>query len=90
MSIHVGIPVLPIYKPVCILALGKIISTYSNEDKLITFEYHFCLFEMELYQSGADSYLIQIFKSTLESWEFIVGNSLFHTVFTTLATFSPN
>ena len=90
MSVHVGIPVLPIYKTVCVLALSKIISTYSNGDKLITFKYHFCLIKMELYQTGADSYLIQIFKSTLESWEFIVGNSLFHAVFTTLATFSPN
>ena len=39
---------------------------------------------MELCQSGADSYLIQIVKSKLESWEFIVGNSMFHAVFTTL------
>ena len=30
---------------------------------------------MELYQSGPDFYLIQTFKWTLESWEFIVGNS---------------
>ena len=44
---------------------------------------------MELYQSGPDSYLIQIFKWTLESWEVIVENSLFHAVFTTLAIFSP-
>ena len=42
---------------------------------------------MELYQPGPDSYLIQIFKWTLESWEFIVGNSLFHAVFTTPAGF---
>ena len=64
ISVHVGIPVLPIYKTVCVaLALSKIISTSSNADKLITFKYHFCLLKMELYQSGADSYLIQIFKS---------------------------
>ena len=86
MSIHVGI--LLIY--ICVLALSKIMSTYSNVDIVSTFKNHFCLFEMELCQSGADSYLIQIFKWTLESWEFIVGNSLFHAVFTTLATFSPN
>ena len=59
-------------------------------DLVSTFKYHFCLFQMELYQSGTGSYLIQIFKQTLKSWEFIVGNSLFHTVFTTLATFSPS
>ena len=51
---------------------------------------HFRLFKMELYLSGADSYLIQIFKWTLESWELIAANSLFHADFTTLATFSPN
>ena len=62
----------------------------QQQDKQITLKYHFCLFQMELHQSDADSYVIQIFKSTLESWEFIVGNSLFHAVFTTLATFSPN
>jgi hypothetical protein len=86
MSIHVGI--LLIY--ICILALSKIMSTYSNIDIVFTLKYQFCLFKMELYQSGADSDLIQIFKWTLESWEFIVGNSLFHAVFTTLGTFSPN
>ena len=35
-------------------------------------------------------HLIQKFKWTLKSWEFIVGNSLFHAVFTTLAIFSTN
>ena len=65
-------------------------STYSNIEIMKTLKFHFGLFKMELYQSGADSYLIQIFKWTLESWEFIVGNSLFHAVFTTLAIFSPN
>ena len=73
-----------------VLALSKIMSTYSNMDMVSTFKYHFCLFQMELNQSGPASYLIQIFKWTLESWEFIVGNSLFHAVFTTLAIFSPN
>ena len=34
------------------------------------------VFLMELYQSGPDS----------KSWEFIVGNSLFHAVYTTLAS----
>ena len=34
--------------------------TDSNEDIVKTFKYHFCLFKMELYQSGANSYLIQI------------------------------
>jgi hypothetical protein len=81
-------PVLPILKPVFVLALSKIISKLSNVDKVLMFNYHFCLFNICL--SGTDSYIIQIFKSTLESSEFIVGNSLFHTVFTTLATFSPN
>ena len=52
-------------------------STYSDLDIVVlTFKNHFCLFEMELCQSGADSYLIQILKWTLESWEFIVGNFL--------------
>ena len=88
MSIHAGIPVLPIFKPVFVLALSKIISKLSNVDKVLMFNYHFCLFNICL--SGTDSYIIQIFKSTLESSEFIVGNSLFHTVFTTLAKFSPN
>ena len=37
-------------------------STYSNIDIIKMFEYHFCLFKMGLYQSGANSYLIQIFK----------------------------
>mgnify|MGYP006192601471 FL=1 len=50
---------------------------------------HFRLFKMELYLSGADSYLIQIFKWTLESWELIAANSLFHAIFTTLAMYSP-
>ena len=68
MNIHVGI--LLIYK--CVLALSKMMSAYSNADKVLMFKYHFCLFKMELYQSGADSYFIQIFKLTLESWEFIV------------------
>ena len=86
MSIHVGI----LLTYTCVLALSKIMSTSSNVDIVSTFKYHFCLFQMELYQSGADSYLIQIFKWTLESWEFIVGNSLFHAVFITLAIFSPN
>ena len=86
MSIHVGI--LLIY--ICVLALSKIMSTKSNVDIVLTFKNHFCLLEMELCQSGADSYLIQIFKWTLKSWEFIVGNSLFHAVFTTLAIISPN
>ena len=36
---------------------------------------------MALYQSGADSYVIQIFKWTLESGEFIKVNSLFPAVF---------
>ena len=45
---------------------------------------------MELYQSGADSYLIQIFKWRLESWEFLVANSLFHAVFPTLDMFALN
>ena len=85
MSIHVGI--LLIY--ICVLALSKIMSTSSDVDKEQTFKYHFFC-KMELYQSGADSYSIQIFKWTLESWEFIVGNSLFPAVFTTLAMFSPN
>jgi hypothetical protein len=63
-------------------------STYTNVDKVITFKYHFCLLKMELYQSGADSYFIQVFKEgTLESWEFIVRNSMFHAVSTTLAIF---
>ena len=70
MSIHVGI--LLIY--IRVLALSKIMSTYRNVDIVLTFKYHFCLFQMEIYQSGADSYLIQMFKWTLESWEFIVGN----------------
>ena len=48
------------------------------------FKYHFCFFKMELYLSGTDSYLIQIFKWTLKSWELIAANSLFHAVFTTL------
>ena len=42
---------------------------------------------MELYQSGAASYLIQIFNWTLKSWDFIEANSLFPAVFTTLAIF---
>ena len=77
----------------CILASSKIMSTFSNVDIdiVLTFKYHFCLLKMEHYQSGADSYLIQIFKWTLESpWEIIVGNSLFRAVFTTLVMFSPN
>ena len=86
MSIHVGI--LLIY--ICVLAWNKIMSIFSNEDIVLTFKYHFWWFKMEFYQSGADSFFIQIFKWTLESWEFIVGNSLFHAVFTTLAIFSPN
>ena len=86
MSVYVG--VLLIY--LCVLALSRIMSTFSNLDIVLTFKYHFCLFEMELCQSGADSYLIQIFKWTLESWEFIVGNSLFHAVSTTLEIFSRN
>jgi hypothetical protein len=86
MSILVGILLIHIF----VFVLSKIMSTYSNVDIVSTFKYHFCLFEMELYQSGADSYLIQIFKWTLESWELIVGNSLFPAVFTTLAIFSPN
>ena len=45
---------------------------------------------MELCLSGADSYLIQIFKWTIETWELIAANSLFHAVFTTLATFPSN
>ena len=76
MSIHVG--TLLIY--ICVLALSKIMSTFGNVYNFFTFKYHFCLFQMELYQSGADSYLIQILKWTLESWEFIVGNSLFNAV----------
>ena len=60
----------------------------SNVDKVLTIKYLFCLFKMELYQSGADSCLIQIFKWTLESWEFIVVFP--PAVFTTLSTFSPN
>ena len=39
------------------LAPSKIMSAYSNEDKVLTFKNHFCFFKMELYQSGADSYL---------------------------------
>ena len=62
-------------------------STFSNVD---FFKYHFCFFNMELCLSGADSYLIQIFEWTLESWELIAANSLFHAIFTTLAAFSPN
>ena len=65
-------------------------STSSDVDLLLMFKNHFCFFEMELCQSGANSYLIQIFKWTLKLWEFTVGNSLFHAVFTTLAIFSPN
>jgi len=72
------------------MALSKIRSTFSSVDKLITFKHHFCLFKMELYQSGADSFLIQIFKWTHESWEFIEANSLFPAVFTTLAVFSTD
>ena len=74
MRIHLGI--LLIYT--CVLVWNKIMSTYSNVDIVWTFKYHFCLFKMELYLSGADSYLIQIFKWTLESWELIAANSLFH------------
>ena len=44
---------------------------------------------MELCLSGANSYLIQIFKWTLESRELIAANSLFHAIFTTLAMYSP-
>ena len=66
------------------------VHTYSNVDIIKTFKYHFCLFKMELYQSGADSYLIQIFKWKLESWDFIEANSLFHAIFTALvAMFTP-
>ena len=86
MSIQVGI--LLIY--ICVLALNKIMSTFSNVDIVKMFEYQFRLFKMELYLSGADSYLIQIFKWILESWELIAANSLFHAAFTTLAMFSPN
>ena len=87
MSIlHLGIFLIYI----CVLAWNKIISTSRNEDTVLTFKYHFCLFKMDLYLSGADSYLIQIFKWTVESWELIATNSLFHADFTTLATFSPN
>ena len=45
---------------------------------------------MKLYQYGADFYSIQIFKSTLKSWDNIETNSLFHDVLTTLAMFTPN
>ena len=55
-----------------------------------TLNIKFGSFKMELYQSGADSYLIQKFKWTFKSLEFTVENSLFPAVFTTLAMFSPN
>jgi hypothetical protein len=86
MSIHLGI--LLFY--LCVMAWNKIMSTFSNVDIVLTFKYHFCLFKMELCLSGADSYLIQIFKWTLKSWELIAANSLFHAIFTTLAAFSPS
>ena len=58
-------------------------STYSNVDMVKTFEYH--------YHSAADSYLIQMFKWTLKSWELIAANAaLFPDVFTTLAVFYTN
>ena len=72
-----------------VLAWSKIMSTYSNVDIVKTLNITF-LFKMELYQSGVDSYLIQIFKWTLKSWEFIEANSFFPAIFTTLAMFSPN
>ena len=42
------------------------------------FKNHFCLYKMELFQSGGNSYLIQIpvFKWTLESWELIRSRKL--------------
>ena len=86
MSIHVGILLIYAF----VLAWSKIMSTNRNVDIVLMFKYHFCLFKIELYQSGADSFLIQIFRRSLESWEFIEVNSLFRTVFTTQATFSPN
>ena len=55
---------------------------------MLTGKYHFGLFKMELYQSGADSDLIQIFKWTLKSWD--LKNSLFHAFFPALAIFTPN
>ena len=64
-------------------------STYSNVDIKKTFRY--IIFLMELYQSGANYFLIQIFKWILESWEFLeTKKSLFPAVLTTIATFSPN
>jgi hypothetical protein len=81
MRMHIGL--LLIYK--CVL--GWSICYVNNLDILKMFKFHFWLFKMELYQSGADSYLIQIYKRTLKSGEFIVANSLFPAVFTTLAVF---
>jgi uncharacterized membrane protein (DUF373 family) len=72
------------------MAWNKIMSTFSNVDIIKTLKYHFCLFKIEFCLSGANTYLIQIFKWTLESWDLIAANSLFHSVFTILATFSPN
>ena len=55
----------------------------QRDDIVQTFKYHFSfLFKIKLYQSGADSYLIQILKWTLELSEFIEANSLlFRAVF---------
>ena len=79
MSTHIGIPActVPLIY-ICVLAWSKIMSTFSNLDRV-------WIFLTELYQSGADFYLIlQIFKWTLESWEFIEANSLFPAVFSNI------